>query len=201
VKLETEWPEILGVMILPGVLLFPGSLVPLYIFEQRYRKMLAQALAAQRIFGIVSSSEADGGLPKIAGAGLIRACVGNDDGTSHLILLGISRIHIREWVADGEYPAVKATIQDSHLSAPDDAEHWQDEIKRLCRSLAKKGRAMPPHFEDAASMAAGPVELSDLVASTLVEDSLVRERLFYELDASRRLEILADYLSTENLGD
>lgn len=188
-------------MNLPGVLLFPGSLVPLYIFEQRYRRMLAHALATQRIFGIVSAEEDGDSIPKIAGAGLIRACVGNDDGTSHLILLGISRIHIREWVADRDYPAVKATLQESHLSAPDDAEHWQREITRLCRSLAKKGRAMPPHFEDAVSMAAGPVELSDLVASTLVEDSLVRERLFYELDASRRLEMLADYLSTENLGD
>ncbi len=187
-------------MILPGVLLFPGSLVPLYIFEQRYRKMLADALATQRIFGIVASPEAGEGIPEIAGAGLIRACVGNDDGTSHLILLGISRIHIREWVEDRGYPAVKAKMLDSHLTAPQDADPLQREIKRLCRSLAKKGRAMPPHFEDAISMAAGPSELSDLVASTLVEDSLVREHLFYELDASRRLEMLADYLSTENLG-
>ncbi len=187
-------------MILPGVLLFPGSLVPLYIFEQRYRKMLADALATQRVFGIVSSSETDDGLPEIAGAGLIRACVGNDDGTSHLILLGISRIHIRGWVTDRGYPAVKGTMLDSQLTAPDNAGHLQREIKRLCRALAKKGRAMPPHFEDAISLAADPAELSDLVASTLVDDSLVREHLFYELDASRRLEMLADYLSTENLG-
>lgn len=187
-------------MILPGVLLFPGSLVPLYIFEQRYRKMLADALATQRIFGIAASPEVGEGIPEIAGAGLIRACVGNDDGTAHLILLGISRIHIREWVEDRSYPTVKAKMLDSHLTAPQDAGHFQREIKRLCRSLAKKGRAMPPHFEDAISMAAGPAELSDLVASTLVEDSLMREHLFYELDASRRLEMLADYLSSENLG-
>ncbi len=76
----------------------------------------------------------------------------------------------------------------------------QREIKRLCRSLAKKGRAMPPHFENAVSLAESPAEFSDLVAATLVEDSLVREHLFYELDTSRRLEMLADYLSAENLG-
>ncbi|GAT32794.1 ATP-dependent Lon protease [Terrimicrobium sacchariphilum] len=198
-KLEIELPEVLGVMVLPGVLLFPGSLVPLYIFEPRYRKMLADALATQRVFGIVPHAEAEGGRHGIGGAGLIRACVGNEDGTSHLVLLGISRFHIVDWVRDRGYPAVKPRMLESHYSAPGEVDALQKEITRLCRSLARKGREMPPHFENAVSMSSGPAEFSDLVASTLVGDPSMREHLFHELDASRRLEILADYLAAENL--
>lgn len=199
VKLEIELPEALGVMVLPGVLLFPGSLVPLYIFEPRCRRMLADALAAQRIFGIVPQTEKEDGDHGMGGAGLIRACVGNEDGTSHLVLLGISRFHIVDWVRDREYPAVKPRMLENHLSAPGEVGALQKEITRLCRSLARKGREMPPHFENAVAMTPGPAEFSDLIASTLVGDPSVRERLFYELDASRRLSLLADYLSSENL--
>ena len=43
-------PEQLPVMPLPGAVLFPHALLPLYIFEPRYRKMLEHALQQHRIF-------------------------------------------------------------------------------------------------------------------------------------------------------
>jgi len=43
-------PEQAPVMPLPGAVLFPHALLPLYIFEPRYREMLAHALAHERMF-------------------------------------------------------------------------------------------------------------------------------------------------------
>lgn len=198
-KLENDLPEVLGVMVLPGVLLFPSSLVPLYIFEQRYRRMLADALASQRIFGIVPRSEADERGSDLACAGLIRACVGNEDGTSHLVLLGLCRVRILAWLPDTEYPTVRVKALESRPPPSGNAMSLRQKITRLCRSLAKKGRELPPHFENVMEATREPSEFSDLVAGSLVEDPSVREYLFYELDASRRLKTLADYLSAKNL--
>lgn len=197
-KLETNLPEVLGVMVLPGVLLFPGSLVPLYIFEQRYRRMLADALATQRIFGIVPRSEADRRDSDLAGAGLIRACVGNDDGTSHLVLLGLCRVRVVDWLQDTDYPTVRVKVLENQPPSGD-AMPLRRKITRLCRSLAKKGRELPPHFENVMAATPEPSDFSDLVAGSLVDDPSVREYLFYEPDASRRLETLVDYLSAKNL--
>ncbi|MBN8709089.1 MAG: hypothetical protein BGO12_08715 [Verrucomicrobia bacterium 61-8] len=198
-KLETNLPEVLGVMVLPGVLLFPGSLVPLYIFEQRYRRMLADALATQRIFGIVPRSEMDRRDSDLAGVGLIRACVGNEDGTSHLVLLGLYRVCIVDWLQDTDYPTVRVKALENQPPPSGDAAPLRRKITRLCRSLAKKGRELPPHFENVMAATPEPSEFSDLVAGSLVDDPSVREYLFYELDASRRLKTLADYLSAKNL--
>ena len=38
---------------LPRVVLFPGALLPLHVFEPRYQKLLADCLAAHRTFGVV----------------------------------------------------------------------------------------------------------------------------------------------------
>ncbi|MGH7833486.1 MAG: LON peptidase substrate-binding domain-containing protein, partial [Candidatus Binatia bacterium] len=46
-------PEILPVFPLTGVLVFPGMILPLHIFEPRYRNMVEDALAADAVFGMI----------------------------------------------------------------------------------------------------------------------------------------------------
>jgi Lon protease-like protein len=46
-------PEILPIFPLTGVLLLPGTLLPLHVFEPRYRNLVADALAAARVFGMI----------------------------------------------------------------------------------------------------------------------------------------------------
>ncbi len=46
-------PEILPVFPLTGVLVFPGMILPLHIFEPRYRNMIEDALNADAVFGMI----------------------------------------------------------------------------------------------------------------------------------------------------
>ena len=87
-------------MTLPNATLFPQALLPLYIFEPRYRQMLADALHSSRMFSVAMQRP---GITRespspVAGLGLIRVSVGHRDGTSHLILQGIARIELQEAV-------------------------------------------------------------------------------------------------------
>ncbi len=87
-------------MTLPNATLFPQALLPLYIFEPRYRQMLADALHSHRMFSVAmlkpgSKREVPSG---VAGLGLIRVSVGHRDGTSHLILQGVTRVQLEETV-------------------------------------------------------------------------------------------------------
>lgn len=88
-------PDALPVMVLGDCYLFPGCLLPLFIFEERYRRMLAHALDTDRMFciGTRARSEDDAcELLPVSTAGLIRACKRQDDGTSHVMLQGVRRI-------------------------------------------------------------------------------------------------------------
>ena len=50
---QVTLPEILPVFPLTGVLLFPGTVLPLHVFEPRYRAMVEDALSADRVFGMI----------------------------------------------------------------------------------------------------------------------------------------------------
>lgn len=91
-----ELPNEVPVMTLPSATLFPQALLPLYIFESRYRQMLSDMLRADRMFSVAMQKpgKARENPCAVAGLGLIRVSVGHDDGTSHLILQGLARVEI-----------------------------------------------------------------------------------------------------------
>src|SRR6266516_2060365 len=92
-------------MTLANATLFPQALLPLYIFEPRYRQMLADALHSNRMFSVAMrrpGSSRETSLP-VAGVGLIRVSVGYKDGTSHLILQGLARVELQEAVCYKPY--------------------------------------------------------------------------------------------------
>jgi ATP-dependent Lon protease len=93
-------PREVPVMTLPNATLFPQALLPLYIFEPRYRQMLADALHSSRMFSVAMQKPGSTReIPEsVAGLGLIRVSVGHRDGTSHLILQGIARVELEETV-------------------------------------------------------------------------------------------------------
>lgn len=83
-------------MTLPNVTLFPQALMRLHIFEPRYRKMLEEVLETNRMLIIAMrkpGSERETPFT-VAGLGLVRVCIKQPDGTSDLILEGLSRVEL-----------------------------------------------------------------------------------------------------------
>ncbi len=91
---------------LPKTVLFPDTLLPLFVFEPRYRALLEEALDGPGWVGIPTllpgfEGQSDGTPPitKVFGVGRIEGYRRNQDGTSHLALVGV---HIAE--LQGEWP-------------------------------------------------------------------------------------------------
>ena len=118
-----EIPGEVAVMTLPNATLFPQALLPLYIFEPRYRRMLADALRTHRMFSV--SMQKPGRIREtpstVAGLGLVRVSIDNADGTSHLILQGITRVELLGAIQYKPYrvhrirPLVPAPVNGSSL--------------------------------------------------------------------------------------
>lgn len=189
-------PERLGTMTLPGTTLFPGSLLPLYIFEPRYRAMLAKALEEERIFAVTNMNEITGRPATVGGAGLIRACVQNEDGTSHLVLQGIGRIKFTRW--EQEQPYFLGAAQ--QLSTPpierQIALPLMREIRSLCVRLASGVGGLPEKFTFYLDAIDDPDVFSDVLAATLIADAETRQSLLEELDTLVRLEIVRKSLQS-----
>jgi uncharacterized protein len=96
---------------LAGALLFPRSQLPLHIFEPRYRAMIRDALASDRLIAMVQPMDAGEppALFEIGCIGRIAACDELDDGRFNLVLEGLSRFRIaREAEVDTPYRQVDA---------------------------------------------------------------------------------------------
>jgi Lon protease-like protein len=86
-------PGTLPLILLGECYHFPGCDLPLRIFEERYRRMLDDALETDRVFGVGVRVNEKGLFP-YATAGLIRSSVLSKDGTSQVILRGLQRVQI-----------------------------------------------------------------------------------------------------------
>ncbi len=199
-----ELPTTLPVMVLPGVTLFPNALLPLFIFEPRYRAMLDDALGTGRMMAMaMPRDEEEREMESIAGAGLVRACIRNADGTSNLILQGVSRVRIAGWEQEEPYRVARIEPLES-VRAPDgdmtESAAMAAQVTRLhalCARFREQGIELPVQFEAYLNQITNIGVITDLVASTLVSDPAVRQRLLEELDISKRLEKLLAALRTQ----
>jgi Lon protease-like protein len=191
------------VMPLAGVLLFPNALLPLHIFEPRFREMLDHALRADRMLCVVLvrperhhwRTSAD--FFQVSTAGLIRACVGRDDGTSDLILQGIERVRFERFIQEAPYPIaqIKALKTRTQLGVETDA--LAAKVLEFYAQLKNSGRALPEKIDRYLSEMGDPEMLADLIASTFISDDLRRQQLLEELDLNQRLRLLIQYLREE----
>jgi len=190
---------------MPNVAFFPQALLPLRIFEPRYRRMLRDVLSGNRIFavaGLDGTAAAAGGQfeppHRIACIGLIRACQKDDDGTSRVILQGLCRVAIESIVGDEPYRRIRIRALASNPgAAPGENAKLQSELSRLINLRLKFA---PGDEEGAASMLAAvqdPEIFADIAAFNLCKNAVLKQKLLETLDVNRRLALLLKILRTE----
>jgi Lon protease-like protein len=213
VKLPREVP----VMTLPNATLFPQALLPLYIFEPRYRQMLADTLHSNRMFSVAmrrpgSSRETP---LAVAGLGLIRVSVGHKDGTSHLILQGLARVELEEAVRYKPYRIQRIR----HLPTPPcdsvAADALLAKVRELLRERLELGPPFqfpfPPHSNPGKPLAnapefpakevigyldsiSNPEHAADLVSCALLTGASERQSILEAVDVETRLRRLIKFL-------
>lgn len=169
--------------------LFPGTLLPLHIFEPRYQQLLADVTAGDRRFGLLPPGET-GGLPGPGAVGcqaLVRAVQPLPDGRSNIVVGGEHRFVFRE-----PYPAgtpYHVGLVDPVEDAPDTQIPSEEEVARL-RSLAERYAAALNTIRDQAIDVELPAEAADLsfqVAGLLEWEFEARQSLLESRSATARV--------------
>ncbi len=199
-----ELPPALPVMPLPGALLFPHALLPLYIFEPRYRAMLAHSLSEHRMFCVtlIEPPRAEWNsvddFHHVASAGLIRACVGREDGTSNLILQGLQRVRFTAFRQENPFPIAEIEPLESTTSQSSvETEALGAKVLDLYARFKKDGREFPEKVDRYLADLSDPEMLADLMSATFVSDPLRRQQLLEELSLNQRLRLVIRYLREE----
>ena len=187
----------LKVFPLPPVVLLPGAAAPLHIFEERYRAMVADALASDRMFALAQvipgQEERLPGAPAlepVVCVGLITAHTRLEDGRSNLVLLGVARARIvRELPSRGPYREVEAELLPDAPVPLDDP----DELALQAAVVELMARLPTEVAERVAQLTARAHggALADLLASTILDDVVRRYEVLCETDVRERMRAVA----------
>jgi hypothetical protein len=196
---------------LPELTFFPHTLLPLHIFEARYRAMVMDCLARDKrmaIVGLKPGYEAayDGkpAVYEVAGMGRIVQCERLATGRFNLVVKGESRVRIeRELPADTLYRLVAATPLGEIGAERPSVGALVARVTGRCLSILRAANR-PTTGLEACLAEAAPGALCDQIASAVVPEVAVRQELLEELDIERRLLRLAgalDDLYTQLTGE
>jgi Lon protease-like protein len=147
-----------------GTVLLPGMVLPLHVFEPRYRQLVEDCEAGDGEFGVVlieRGSEVGGGDTR-TDVGTVAKIVQSQalpDGRYLLATVGARRLRVERWLDDDPYP--RADVADWPDVASDDGE--VDEQRRTLEPLVRRAAALRTELGEAAP----PVDL------TLVDDPVL----------------------------
>jgi Lon protease-like protein len=202
---QLQIPPQAPVMVLPNATLFPNTLLPLFIFEPRYRDMLAWALEHHRMFCIalmkpgLDEAKSSDEFHHIGGLGLIRACVGHGDGTSHLILQGLTRVEMIDFVQERPFRMASISSVSSEPATEEEGEVLSAQILEYCAHFQAKGAQIPETLDEQLASVNDPAMLCDIVTHTFVRDPHRRQLVLEQTHVAERMKTLIRHLGEESI--
>lgn len=190
-----------------GVVLFPGLVLPLHIFEERYRRMVQDLLEEPadepRRFGVIAiklgHEVGEGRAQELEAVGCtaeVQSVTAHDDGRYDLVTSGETRFRIAD--IDDSLPYLRADVE----YLPDEAgprsettvAHVAMLFRQYCERLGKAGAdiQLPPELPT------DPVRLSFLVGAAMILDHTDKQDLLAAEHAATRLETEVALLRREN---
>ena len=184
-----------------ATVLFPGAVLPLHIFEERYKAMMKHAIDHSGQFGL--SYREDAGvslqtLPEIGSIGCaakVKAVVPLEEGRMNILSMGILRYHIAEVIQSEPFVIAKVSVftddpePDADLSRlHDDTTEMTGEFLKLLQTLNDISQ------QSSLELPKNPEALSMIISSALPIEDKDKQRLLEMTSTRLRLTNLRHYL-------
>jgi Lon protease-like protein len=185
-----------------GSVLFPGAVLPLHVFEPRYRRLVRDCLDGEREFGVAlieRGSEVGGGDVRTTTGTVARLVevVELDDGRYGIVAVGTRRVRVVAWLPDDPYPLADVEDWPEELDATDDelSSVLTPVLARLRRVLAMAAELGEPVAAAATEVSDDPVVASYHASALAPLGPADHQRLLAAPGPARRLALLADDLA------
>jgi len=197
-------PQQIPAMTLKDVILFPEAIMPLRIFENRYKMMLSDVIKGDRMIAIVAErdSHPDDVLIEeppfeVGTVGLIRVSKRQSDGTSLVMLQGISRFRIKSIETENPYRVLNIlpleTIVDSKKTIP------RENILEAMHQNYKLGGTVTREILDYVTDVKVDSHFIDIIAHTICHLTIRKQAMLEVQRLHKRAEMLLQDLLTRNM--
>ena len=189
-----------------GGVLFPEMLMPLHIFEPRYRLLVRRSMAHDRHFGIILGQEVLGGAdvtpPEIGTSATIVGHSPLPDGRSFIVVRGVRRFHVSSIDRDAE-PYLVAHVnwleEDDGVGAEQLADVAADAFSEYLNGIVAATNEPRTEASETKDMREGtPRDVAYRIASGLAIEPRERQRLLEAVSVEERLRAEIRLLDREN---
>jgi ATP-dependent Lon protease len=200
---EVEIPSTLPVLPLKDTVVFPDSLLPLAIGQERSVKLIDDAVAGDRLVALVASRSPDVEQPgwddlyEVGTAAIVQKMIRVPDGTQRVLVQGLRRIRLERRVRDetylvGEFSEVADVVPDTR-----EVQALTQTVKTLFSRIIGLLPYLPEELGLAAANVDDPSALTHLVASTLRLKTEEKQNLLEEANVEKRLRDVVVVLNRE----
>ena len=196
-------PAALPVLPLKDAVAYPDTLTPLAVGQERSMKLIDDVLGGERTLVLVASRDPELDEPgpeqlyDVGVVGVVARMLKVPDGTMRILVQATERVRLKDYMA--EKPYLVARIE----ALPDEVEHSPElealtrNVQRIFSEIIEQIPYLPEELQLAVTNIEEPSALSHLIAGSLRISTEEKQELLEEVDVTRRLRRLSEFLARE----
>jgi ATP-dependent Lon protease len=200
---DVEIPSALPVLPLKETVVFPQSMTPLAIGQERSVKLIDDVVAGDRMLALVTTRDSEveqagfDDIYEIGTAGLVHRMIRVPDGTLRILVQGLARIRLERRVTHDPYPVGEFVQLPDVVKQSKEVEALTRTVQNQFARVVELVPTLPDELQLAAANIDDPSILTYLVASTLRLKTEEKQQLLELVDVEQRLRATAAILSRE----
>jgi ATP-dependent Lon protease len=196
-------PDVLPVLPLRDAVVLPSTAVPLAVGLPRSVRLVDEVMRGNRLVALAAQRDpkieasAAGDLHEIGTVGMIHQLMRAPDGSIRLMVQGIERIRLFDFVSTEPYLVARVEVAKEQMGADADIEGLRRAVVDIFRRLVEASGELPDELAVAAENVPDPLRLAYFVASVVPLDMAVRQELLEMNPVASKLRRLVDLLQKE----
>jgi ATP-dependent Lon protease len=186
-------PSELPILPLRGTVLYPDLILPIMVGRKRSVKLIDDAMDSNRIIGVVTQKRSEIEDPKesdlysVGVAALILRMIRELDGSQRVIVQGVSRIRVRDYIQREPYFKARTDTLEERFAAGVEIEALMMNLKNLFQRAVELAPYLTSELGSMVSNIKSPPILADLIASNLNVPTPEKQSILETIDVRERL--------------
>jgi ATP-dependent Lon protease len=200
---EQTWRDVLPLLPLRGVIVFPHMVTPLDVGREKSVRALEEAMVQERLIVVAAQKQARTNEPgpddiyRVGTVAEIKQLLKLPDGTIRILVEGLARVRIGEFRQEEPFLKVQvARLEEAEPKAPED-EALMRALMEQFEAYVKASKRLPVEILLSLSAIDDPTHLADFIAAQLQLKIEEKQRVLETVSPRQRLELLTVLLSKE----
>jgi ATP-dependent Lon protease len=193
-------PDTAAVMAIRNIVVFPGTVMPLTVGREKSRRLIDEVLPQQKVIVLAAQRDprtedpAPSDLYDYASAVVVLKLLRGEDGNQTVIVHGLSRVHVEEYVQTAPYLRAKIAVLKDETPPGTEMEARLMDVRAKALRIVQLSPNVPDEAQMVINSIDAPGALTDFLAANLPLEMPIKQELLAETNVLRRLELLQSHL-------